>query len=95
MSLINQQDPDITKLDMGKIKEKKEELRKQKEEFLSQRFKVLHKESDHQLKNHLDQAREKGASTWLSTLPLKDLNYGKTKLSKTKFVFTTKQSIHI
>ena len=60
---------------MGKIKEKKEELRKQKEEFLSQRFKVLHKESDHQLKNHLDQAREKGASTWLSTLPLKDLNY--------------------
>ena len=75
VSLINQQDPDITKLDMGKIKEKKEELRKQKEEFLSQRFKVLHKESDHQLKNHLDQAREKGASTWLSTLPLKDLNY--------------------
>ena len=52
---------------MGKIKEKKEELRKQKEEFLSQRFKVLHKESDHQQKNHLDQAREKGASTFNTT----------------------------
>ena len=64
MSLINQQDQDITKLDLGKIKEKKEELRKQKEEFLSQRFKVLHKESD-QLKDRLEQTREKGASTWL------------------------------
>ena len=36
---------------------------------------VLHKESDHQLKDHLEQAREKGTSTWLSTLLLKDLNY--------------------
>ena len=75
VSLINQQDQDITKLDMGKMKEKKEELRKQKDEFLSQRFKMLYNGSSHLLKNHLNQAREKGASTWLSALPLKDLNY--------------------
>ena len=59
VSLIKQQDQDITKLNLGKIKEKKEELRKQKEEFLSQRFRVLHKESDHHLKTHLETKQEK------------------------------------
>ena len=62
VSLINQQDQDTTKLDMGKMKEKKEELKKQKDEFLSQRFKMLYNGSNHLLKNHLNQAREKGAS---------------------------------
>ena len=57
--LINQQDPDITKLNLSKIKEKKEELMKKKEEFLFQRFRVRHKESDHQLKTHLETKQER------------------------------------
>ncbi len=75
VQLISQQDQDITKLNREEVKNTKEQLKLQKEVYLRERFDTLYMDADHRLKNHLTQAKEKGASSWLTALPLKSLNY--------------------
>ena len=55
--------------------DKKACLRKEKEEYLKARYDILFNKADQRLKNHLEQAKERGASSWLTALPLKVLNY--------------------
>lgn len=43
--------------------------------MLGERFTSLRGKADHRLQNHMDQAKEKGASAWLTALPLSSLNY--------------------
>ena len=62
-------------MDTEEVSKKKIELKKSKEEFFKQQFDLLHQQADSKLKRHLDQAREKGASVWLTALPIKSLNY--------------------
>ena len=74
-SLITKQLVDVIELDTEEVSKKKIELKKSKEEFFKQQFDLLHQQADSKLKRHLDQAREKGASVWLTALPIKSLNY--------------------
>ena len=74
-SLISSQSLNSTNLDKSEVMEKKRELKKQKEAFFHQRYDMLYQQACPKLQRHLDQAREKGASTWLTALPLKSLNY--------------------
>ena len=55
--------------------ERKIELKKRKEEYFQEQFVILYQQASPKLKRHLDQAREKSASAWLTALPLKSLNY--------------------
>ena len=73
-ALITSQSLDLSLLETGEVSKKRTELRKSKEEFLKQKFDLLHQQAGSKLKRHLDQAREKGASVWLTALPLKSLN---------------------
>ncbi len=75
VKLISLQDMDLNNLNWGEITERKAYLMKEKNDCFQQHFNRLYSLSDQRLKNHLDQAREKGASTWLTALPLKSLNY--------------------
>ena len=74
-SLIYSQVLDVTQLNETKVTEKKIQLKKRKEEYFQQQFIILHQQANPKLKRHLDQAREKSASTWLTALPFKSLNY--------------------
>ena len=73
--LIASQSLDLSLLETEEVSKKRTELKKNKEEFFKQKFELLHQQADSKLKRHLDQAREKGASVWLTALPLKSLNY--------------------
>ena len=75
ISLISSQSLDSTNLDKSDVMEKKLELKKQKEAFFQLRYGMLYQQACPKTKRQLDQAREKGASTWLIALPLKSLNY--------------------
>ena len=75
VSLICQQDQDIRKVSQEVVQKIKEGLKKDKEEHFRETFNLLYFSANQRLKNHLMQAREKGASTWLTALPLKSLNY--------------------
>ena len=72
-SLIYSQVLDVTQLNETEVTEKKIQLKKRKEEYFQQQFIILHQQANPKLKRHLDQAREKSASTWLTALPLKSL----------------------
>ena len=74
-SLIYSQELDVTQINKTEVTEKKIQLKKRKEEYFQQQFVTLHQQSNPMLKRHLDQAREKSASAWLTALPLKSLNY--------------------
>ena len=75
VQLILQQDQDIKRLSLQDIDNKKADLKKEKEDFLKTRYDILFGKADQKLRNHLSQAVEKGASSWLTALPLKSLNY--------------------
>ena len=74
----------MKKLSREELINKKAELKKEKEEQLKATYDILFYNADQRLKNHLTQAREKGASSWLTALPLKSLNY---TLNKQEFQF--------
>ena len=78
-NLICQQNPDITKLDREKQKEKKKELSCENENEIKNEFKEVCERVDEKTKRLLLCAQEKGASSWLSALPIKKLGYSLNK----------------
>ena len=78
--LIRNQENDVLKLDEDKVKEDKQEMRHGKEEALKNEFEDVCKELPEKQKRLLIAAQEKGASSWLSSLPLKHLGYTLNKL---------------
>ena len=80
--LIVQQEIDLSKLDRDKIKEIKLEVRAEKERrFVAEEAEVI-KSLDEKSQRLLKCAQEKGASSWLSALPLQRLGYA---INKQKF----------
>ena len=77
--LIILQDMDVKKLDKPKIKETKAKLKSDKEEALKQKAIQLSQQLPAPQKRSLITAQEKGASSWLSTLPIKTLGYALNK----------------
>ncbi len=75
VSLIKSRTNALEDLDRGEITKKKLQLQKEKEVFLEERHSHLKEQADEKLQNHIDQAKEKGASAWLTALPLSNLNY--------------------
>ena len=57
----------------------KQEVKRAKEELLKSTFDLVYAESSTSLKRALDTARHKGASNWLSTLPIEWLGYSLNK----------------
>ena len=57
----------------------KQEVKRAKEELLKSTFDLVYTESSTSLKRALDTARHKGASNWLSTLPIERLGYSLNK----------------
>ena len=57
----------------------KQEVKRAKEELLKSTFDLVYAESSTSLKRALDTARHKGASNWLSTLPIEYLGYSLNK----------------
>ena len=73
--LIYQQDMDLTHLNREAVSEKKAEMMKAKEEALKLEHESVMIELDIKAKRLLEAACEKGASSWLSALPLRRLGY--------------------
>ena len=82
-SLLRRQEMDTSKLDKSKVKEAKKKLKAEKEARLKAEYIEIHNLLDQKKQRLLEGAREKGASLWLSTLPLKRLGY---TLNKQQFV---------
>ena len=57
----------------------KQEVKRAKEELLKSTFDLVYAESSTSMKRALDTARHKGASNWLSTLPIEWLGYSLNK----------------
>ena len=74
-ALLVSQSLDTTKLDKTEVTKKKLDLKKRKEVYFQKQFDDLVQQSRPKLKRHLEQAREKGASVWLTALPIKRLNF--------------------
>ena len=73
-NLICQQITDITQLDRDKVKERKQ-LGTEKEIEIKNEFETISQMVDEKTKKLLLCAQEKGASSWLSALPIKMLGY--------------------
>ena len=86
--LICQQVTDMTQLDKNKMKERKEELKKEKEAEIRNEYEQVYQIVDDKTKKLLLCAQEKGASSWLSSLPIKKLGYS---LNKREF----RDAIHL
>ena len=74
-ALIYQQETDVSKLDTGAVKEKKSEVQTAKEALLKNETKEIAALLDEKQRKIFVCASEKGASSWLSALPLKKLGY--------------------
>ena len=74
-ALIYQQETDVSKLDTGAVKEKKSEVQTAKEALLKNEAKEIAALLDEKQRKLFVCASEKGASSWLSALPLKKLGY--------------------
>ena len=70
-NLICQQITDITQLDREKVKERKQQLSTEKEIEIKNEFETIYQMVDEKTKKLLLCAQEKGASSWLSALPIK------------------------
>ena len=73
--LICEQEIDITKLDREAVAETKSEMHQHKEAVYKQELESLITEMDEKSVRLVTAAREKGASSWLSALPLKSRGY--------------------
>ena len=73
--LILQQDMDLSHLDRDAVSAAKSALKSAKEERLKQEHETVAAEMDAKAKRLLEAACEKGASSWLSALPLKRYGY--------------------
>ena len=78
-NLICQQNQDILQLDREKVKERRKELSKENENEIKNEFQRVYQIVDEKTKKLLLCAQEKGASSWLSTLPIKKLGYSLNK----------------
>ena len=74
-NLICEQEMDLSRLDRDAMAEKKKEMNTVKEGVFQQELEVLSAEMDDKAKRLVLAAREKGASSWLSALPLKKRGY--------------------
>ena len=77
--LIIAQDMDITKFDADKSMETKMRLKAAKEISLKQKAEDLKQVMTESSRTYFEGAQEKGASSWLSALPLKKLGYSLNK----------------
>ena len=74
-NLIREQEMDFLKFDKEKMRETKNKESQKKEKDLKKEQENICNEVDEKLKRLLLAAGEKGASSWLSALPLKKLGY--------------------
>ncbi|MCP4460372.1 MAG: hypothetical protein GY816_20470, partial [Cytophagales bacterium] len=75
VSLICQQNSDLSNLDFERIKKIKADLKTEKENRFKEEYKSFVSCLDAQGKRSIEAAKEKGASSWLTALPLKRLGY--------------------
>ena len=80
--LIFKQDPDIQSLDHAKMKERRSDVKAQREKKFQEIYTSLHTSANDQEKRALEMSREKGSYSWLSALPLQELGY---TLNKVEF----------
>ena len=73
--IIQRQELSLATLDRDNVKEQKAEMRRQNEELLKQEFELIQATLDAKSKRLIQAAQEKGASAWLSALPIKRLGY--------------------
>ena len=73
--LIHQQDMDVSHMDREAVAAVKASLKKTKEERLKQEYESVVAELDMKAKRLVEAACEKGASSWLSALPLRRYGY--------------------
>ena len=73
--LIFRQEMNLGLLDREGMSNRKKELKKEKEAILKQDQESIASRLDEKSKRMLEAASEKGASSWLSALPLKQLGY--------------------
>ena len=69
------QENDYHSLNKGAVTETIKCLQKGKDIMHKKHFDELHQKASYNLQRHLEQAKEPGASAWLTALPLKSLNY--------------------
>ncbi len=72
---ICEQNQDIQSINSLKVKSAKEEMIKNRNLYLQDEFNQLCDSLSDEQKRYLKAAAEKGASSWLATLPLKQLGY--------------------
>ena len=87
-SLIVRQETDLSNMDNDKVKKKKNEMKLEKEKWYTDEGKEITKNMDEEGKKLVECAKERGASSWLSALPLKKLGY---TLNKQEF----RDAIHL
>ena len=77
--LICQQVTDMTQFDKDKMKKRKQELKIKKETEIKNEYEQVVQLVDEKCKKLLLCAQEKGASSWLSSLPIKRIGYSLNK----------------
>ena len=77
--IIKRQEMSLEGLDHVKMREIKADVRAQKEAIYKQELEELQEVLDIKSSRLMEAAREKGASSWLSTLPIKSLGYAVNK----------------
>ena len=76
---IFNQDMDISKIDKGQMRQLKNAMKTQKENKLQSKMTDLKIEMNERDRRYFEGAQEKGASAWLSCLPIKDIGYSLNK----------------
>ena len=73
--LITNQEKDLECLDRSEVERIKIRLKAEKEDQYKNQFSELCKKIDPRTRRHIEQAKEKGASSWLNVLPLNTHGY--------------------
>ena len=79
VELIYDQDMDVAKINKDEMKKKKTEVRKEKDGKWKEEMIAIKEGLDPRMKRYLEGAQEKGASSWLSCLPLETMGYSLNK----------------
>ena len=73
--MIIAQDMDLKKLDQNKMTEKINSLKREKEEALKLEAREIAQALDESMRRSFESTQEKGASSWLSALPLRRMGF--------------------
>ena len=75
VKMILEQNMSTADLQLSEVKDRKRQLKNEKEECLKEKYRTVLEEVDQRTRRNVELATKKGASSWLTALPLKAVGY--------------------